>query len=428
MDVGQDAEVQTKSADNDAPPDKPVRWETSPAEDECWTALHLAAQHNDTGRVLRVLTEDPTAANAEDKCDAGIRPLLLAAASGFTQVAEMLIDAGASLESAHAANGLTPLIAAAGGLHVDLVQLLIRRGAELDRPEFRNWTALSFAAQSGHPDIVSALVAAGADLSWRTLTGLTPWMIAKGAEQPDICQLLVDAGAPHAPDARIWLSGGIPLRPLGTRIVDMKAAGSPAQEEQVQRFSDSLMGAYEYSGFDGGMNDTEYRLFRLRKLGQAVSLKTGDVGGGPSPEYRRSLGKGENAIIHFTSNPSAQWWQLSLQSLGAYLSKSSMGLQKNPLLRGKLSPKKGDSNLLEAVKATRWSIMVPKDADWDGKMNTKNQRRRIETTWVKVPRLKISRPPDDYNDDGIDTAGLQAESTAETKDGATESSVGKEEL
>jgi hypothetical protein len=112
-------------------------------ESECWTDIHAAAQEDDTERLAVLLSEYPDDANAEDRCGAQIRPLLLAASSGFSAVVEALISAGATLDAAHAHNGITPLIAAAAAGHIGVVKLLIDAGADLDRPEARNWTALS---------------------------------------------------------------------------------------------------------------------------------------------------------------------------------------------------------------------------------------------------------------------------------------------
>ena len=82
------------------------------ASDDCFLPIHSAAQAGDATELATLLAEDKFQADAEDKCETGIRPLLLAANSGSLGAVKQLLDAGASTNVAHSGNGLTPLIAA----------------------------------------------------------------------------------------------------------------------------------------------------------------------------------------------------------------------------------------------------------------------------------------------------------------------------
>ncbi len=52
--------------------------------------------------------------------------------------------------------------AALGG-YVEIVQMLIEAGAELNTSDLHGWTALMEAAQKGHLQVVDLLLTAGAD-------------------------------------------------------------------------------------------------------------------------------------------------------------------------------------------------------------------------------------------------------------------------
>jgi ankyrin repeat protein len=111
---------------------------TSALANDCYLPIHTAAEAGDAAKLQRLLAKDRFQADAEDKCETGIRPVLLAAHSGSAMAVQALLDAGASTNVAHSGNGLTPLIAAAAGGSAEIVRLLLGARAAVDASESRN--------------------------------------------------------------------------------------------------------------------------------------------------------------------------------------------------------------------------------------------------------------------------------------------------
>jgi len=90
--------------------------------------------------------------------------LMIAAASGHTEVMTLLLDAGANfrLQDRH---GDTALMAAVRIGSLGAVNLLLKRGADPNQRDSMGRTALIWAARTGRLDVVRALLAAGADIN-----------------------------------------------------------------------------------------------------------------------------------------------------------------------------------------------------------------------------------------------------------------------
>ena len=120
---------------------------------------------------------NPSKKYGETVCCAGVdvnttergrTALTIAVKSGHTEVARLLIEAGADV---NAKGGFRPIIAtplewASTYGHTDIVKLLIAEGADVNAetkpvPETTN-TALLYASREGHTDIVKLLKETGA--------------------------------------------------------------------------------------------------------------------------------------------------------------------------------------------------------------------------------------------------------------------------
>jgi ankyrin repeat protein len=126
----------------------------------------------------------------------GWTPLHLAAFFGWAELANVLIDRGAELDS-RSTNSMknTPLHAAAAGGSTPLVDLLLKRGANPNATQEGGWTALHAAAQSGNRSMVETLVAHGADVNQRAANNQSPLDMALLKGHQDLVELLENLGA-----------------------------------------------------------------------------------------------------------------------------------------------------------------------------------------------------------------------------------------
>jgi hypothetical protein len=108
-------------------------------------------------------------------------PLGNAAQRGDVQGVRTLLDQGVNVNSRRGCHGVsldaTALFCAAGAGHVEVAQLLLDRGAEIDTREFgeglRGTTALMIAAYHGHTNMVRLLLERGANIHATNLNGKT---------------------------------------------------------------------------------------------------------------------------------------------------------------------------------------------------------------------------------------------------------------
>ena len=141
----------------------------------------------------------------------GFSPLLFAAREGHTDVARLLLDAGAEINGV-AANGTSPLVVAAHSGHSDMAQMLIEKGADTNLIG-AGYNALHAAILRGDLDTVVALLKHGADPDTRLqkpnpvqrasedwalktpLVGATPFWIAANFREAEIMRALANGGA-----------------------------------------------------------------------------------------------------------------------------------------------------------------------------------------------------------------------------------------
>jgi ankyrin repeat protein len=141
---------------------------------------------------------------------------MLASKTGDVALAEMLIKAGANVNTVEKFHKQSPLMwaIAAQKNAGEMVKLLLSKGADLKpRALYTDWpsqitsepraqyrpvgglTALLYAARDGCYDCVEALLGAGADVNMPTPEGVTPLMLALDNDHNDVARLLLDRGA-----------------------------------------------------------------------------------------------------------------------------------------------------------------------------------------------------------------------------------------
>ena len=245
-----------------------------------------AASRNDLG-VLRTLLrsgEDVNAAQGD-----GMTGLHWAAEYGDTEMAGMLIYAGAKLEPLTRIGSYSPLHLASKSGSADVVAMLLEAGADALRTTTNSGaSSLHFAAASGSPEAIRALAQYGADLnSLEQEWGQTPLMFAAAYNRADAISALLDLGAD--PEVR-------------TTVMDLKKI-SALDQAAMKRYNSALSG-FRGDGeesFVADMGDSDARVgprARVHTAGevQAATRKAREVYR-PGFEAEMPMDNGREAAI-----------------------------------------------------------------------------------------------------------------------------------
>ena len=123
----------------------------------------------------------------------GATPLLIAAASGYTDLMRVLLAAGAKPDRRDQ-HGDTPLMAAARIGSIGAVRLLLDVHADPNTRDSAGRNALHWAARSGRVDMVRLLLDAGATIDVVDETGRTPMAYAREKGQAAVADVLQTNG------------------------------------------------------------------------------------------------------------------------------------------------------------------------------------------------------------------------------------------
>jgi ankyrin repeat protein len=136
------------------------------AQGDGTTALHWAAMQANTEIATMLLY---AGANVRATTRLGsFTPLHLASQSGAAGLIEPIVKAGGSV-SARTSTGVTPLMLAASSGSVETVKTLLAAGAEIDAVETaQGESAVMFAAAADRAEVVKTLLAAGANVAVTT--------------------------------------------------------------------------------------------------------------------------------------------------------------------------------------------------------------------------------------------------------------------
>ena len=153
-----------------------------------WPPLHIAADEG-LAEIVWLLLLDRADPN---RLEQGRSALFLAATDPSSEIAELLLDAGAAVDVGLAKE--TPLMCASAHGYLDTVQLLIVRGADLNRADSEGHTPLHYAAEGGHHAVVKFLLDAGANPSRLDTSGNTAADAASNKFDPVFAQLYREWG------------------------------------------------------------------------------------------------------------------------------------------------------------------------------------------------------------------------------------------
>eukprot|EP00439_Symbiodinium_sp_Y106_P061520 s2440_g9.t1 len=178
----------------------------APPNEDGTTTLMCASQCGQV-EIAQLLLE--AGASPDKRDNFGETALMIAAQSGHSQVMQLLLDAGAQkdLRNDH---GQTALIMAANcdrntarDGNVSAVRLLLQAGADVDACDYvadrgcfcGRSTALIYAATNGHAEIVRLLLEAGAQTNARDSRGSTALIYSAISGYAPVAKLLLEAGA-----------------------------------------------------------------------------------------------------------------------------------------------------------------------------------------------------------------------------------------
>uniref|UniRef100_A0A3P9PLV9 Ankyrin repeat and SOCS box containing 3 n=1 Tax=Poecilia reticulata TaxID=8081 RepID=A0A3P9PLV9_POERE len=166
----------------------------------CWTCLHQAFSfppqaHSD---IVRILVD---VCNLEAHDDHRISPLFLAAQYGQKECLELLINAGATVNT-QAADLATPLLIASQEGHQSCVDLLLDHGADPNIACSKDWPQFPIhaAAEFGHISILQRLIEVTDRTCDRGERNVSPLYVAIHSDQTGSIQLLLKEG--YSPDAQ----------------------------------------------------------------------------------------------------------------------------------------------------------------------------------------------------------------------------------
>jgi ankyrin repeat protein len=158
--------------------------------------IHDAARKGDVKKVQASLQANPKL--AADKDSKGDTPLHTAALHGQLAVAQVLIDAGASVNARNSYGAFTPedlgkILGSSN--HQDPVSLLSAHGVD-EKDMLNGYTPLDLAMFAArHKELVQLLVAKGADVNAMASSGATPLFWAVLRDQKEDAAFLLDHGA-----------------------------------------------------------------------------------------------------------------------------------------------------------------------------------------------------------------------------------------
>ena len=157
------------------------------------TALHFAAQYGHVD-VAKLLIQNGADVNTE--CDYKITCLHYAAMSTKrADVAKLLVQNGADVNAVDELGNETSLHIAAKWGNVDMTTFLIQNGADVNIKNKKNKTCLHFAGKYGEIEVMKVLIQNGADVNAVDIDNSTSLHNVASERYVDVAKLLIQNGA-----------------------------------------------------------------------------------------------------------------------------------------------------------------------------------------------------------------------------------------
>jgi len=220
----------------------------------------------------------------------GLTAMHQVAIDGATELAQLLIYAGANLKATTRLGGYTPLLLAAKNGDAAMIETLLKGGADANQATTNGTSALMFAAASGHVASVKALVEKGADVAAKEKAmGQTALMFAAATGRTDVVKYLIGRGADVKTTTKVVdvnaftreaqeafaaaVAGGTPTTPPPGEEVRADQAQTPA----------TASAAAASNGAPAVPSDSATEAAKAAGLGGATILSTSAAGSAPSP-------------------------------------------------------------------------------------------------------------------------------------------------
>lgn len=155
--------------------------------------LFLAVENENLADVKKYIAQGKRV-NGKEKSYGGNSPLHVAVENGNLEIAEILLNAGAKVNSKNA-DKRTPLMMLDEDAAPEFVNLLILHGAKINLADKAGNTALIFAASYATREVVQTLISSGADVNAVNKLGETALMNAAQEGDPETVRLILSAGA-----------------------------------------------------------------------------------------------------------------------------------------------------------------------------------------------------------------------------------------
>jgi ankyrin repeat protein len=155
-----------------------------------WTPLMYAAWGDQPAMIDMLLKHGANINAAEHD---GLTPIAIAVQNSKPKATRALLDAGADVNAGVAKGGYSPLMLAAISGSTEVAAMLIEHGAKVNAANPGGVTALMIAAAGNRSAIVEFLLKAGADLNARSEDGRTALSIAQANNSEAVVKILKDA-------------------------------------------------------------------------------------------------------------------------------------------------------------------------------------------------------------------------------------------